>query len=147
MTVILDEISDLCLEKKGPIDTVMRKGGKSRLALMLATQQYSAEKNLLGEVIGNCGMKVFFRPKDSDLRDVSKQTGIEREQLAMLAQGECIVTGGFFSKKVKKNFTATLRGKTYSAAEFLAPADQNGAVTAKNWRSCIWKSGRMPDIM
>lgn len=124
MTVILDEISDLCLKTKGPIETVMRKGGKSRLALMLATQQYSAEKDLLGEVIGNCGMKVFFRPKDSDLKDVSKKTGIERHQLATLMQGECVATGSFHSKTSGKNITATLKGKTYTAAEYLAPPDQ-----------------------
>jgi hypothetical protein len=52
-TVILDEIEDLCLEKESPISTILRKGGKHHLSMLLASQEFSVEKYKLGKIIGN----------------------------------------------------------------------------------------------
>ena len=118
-TVILDELEDLCLDREGPISLILRKGGKFGLSMILATQEFSTEKDNLGRLIGNCGLKVFFRPKDANLREISKYTGVSSQQLAALQQGECVVTGGFYSKMSGRNKQTTLRGKTYSAAKYL----------------------------
>ncbi len=83
-TVILDEIEDLCLEKDGPISTILRKGGKNGLSMLLASQEFSAEKDKLGKLIGNCGILAFFRPKDADLSIVAKHIGFEKQYLQVL---------------------------------------------------------------
>ena len=113
-TVVLDELEDLFLEKGGPISTILRKGGKHRLSLLMASQEFSAEKDRLGKLIGNCGLLLFFRPKDADLSEISKHIGIERNTLARLEQGECVAVGGFYSHSKGLNCRAKLTGKTYT---------------------------------
>ena len=116
-TVVLDELEDLCLEKDGPISTILRKGGKHRLSMLLSSQEYSADNDKLGKLIGNCGMQVFFHPKDANLSDVAKFTGVDRAVLANLEQGECVAVGGFYSRSKQKNTHTTLVGKTYCACQ------------------------------
>ena len=113
-TVVLDEIEDLCLEKDGPISCVLRKGAKHRLSMLLASQEFSTEKKTkLAKLIGNCGMLVFFRPKDADISEIASHTGIERETLAHLEQGECVAVGGFYSRAKARNCHAKLKGRTF----------------------------------
>lgn len=117
-TVILDEIEDLCLDRDGPLSMILRKAGKLRLSLVLASQEYSIEKDLLGKLIGNCDTHIFFRPKDANLRDISKILGCEISRLANLSQGECAAVGSFFSKRKKKNCRTTLWGRACPASDF-----------------------------
>lgn len=112
-TVILDEIEDLCLEKDGPISTILRKGAKHRLSMLLASQEFSVEKDKLGKIIGNCGTLVFFRPKTNNIADISKLTGVDKATLASLEQGQFIYHGLCYNKYVNKNKTVTLIGWTY----------------------------------
>jgi hypothetical protein len=58
--LILDEVEDLCLTADSPLNTLMRKSGKFRLSLLLASQRYSCDDDSLGRLIGNCGGHVFF---------------------------------------------------------------------------------------
>ncbi|MBQ9907227.1 MAG: hypothetical protein IJM46_10705 [Oscillospiraceae bacterium] len=124
MTVVLDEIEDLCLERDGPIDTILRKSGKKRLSMILASQEYSAEKDRLGKLLGNCGMQLIFHPKDATIDEIAKHFGIDRQQLADLEQGEYFAVGDFFNNRHGKNKRITIRGKAYSAEAFLYPDDQ-----------------------
>lgn len=124
MTVVLDELEDLCLERDGPIDTILRKGGKHRLFLILGSQEYSTGNDRLAKLIGNCGMQLIYHPKDDCIDEVAKNLGIDRQQLADLEQGECFAIGGFYSQQHGKNKQATIRGKAYSAAAFLNPDEQ-----------------------
>lgn len=112
-TVILDEIEDLCLEKDGPVSTILRKGAKHRLSMLLASQEFSVEKDKLGKIIGNCGTLVFFRPKTGNIVDISKLTGIDKAMLASLEQGQFIYHGLCYNKYANKNKTVTLIGWTY----------------------------------
>ncbi|WP_028515124.1 hypothetical protein [Ruminococcus flavefaciens] len=102
-TIVLDEIEDLCLEKDGPISTILRKGAKHHLSMMLATQEYSVEKDKLGKLIGNCATHVIFRPKEANIKDIAKHIGVDASTLASLQQGQCIVSGLLYSKKAEKN--------------------------------------------
>jgi len=111
-TVILDEIEDLCLEKDGPISTILRKGGKHGLSMLLASQEFSVDKDKLGKLIGNCGILAFFRPKDADIGIVSKHIGFDRAVLAGLEQGELVAVGGFRSRSRGKNCTVKLMGRS-----------------------------------
>ena len=111
-TVILDEIEDLCLEKDGPISTILRKGSKHGLSMLLASQEFSVDKDKLGKLIGNCGILAFFRPKDADIGIVSKHIGFDRAVLAGLEQGELVAVGGFRSRSKGKNCTAKLMGRS-----------------------------------
>lgn len=113
VTVILDEIEDLNLEKEGPINTILRKGAKHRLSLLLASQEYSVEKDKLGKLIGNCAFHVFFRPKDANIADIAKHIGIDKSVLACLEQGQCVVDGPLFNKIAGKNKQKTIVGWTY----------------------------------
>ncbi|MCM1529122.1 MAG: type IV secretory system conjugative DNA transfer family protein [Alistipes sp.] len=112
-TVILDEIEDLCLEKDGPVSIILRKGAKHRLSMLLASQEFSVEKDSLGKIIGNCGTLVFFRPKTDNIADISKLTGVDKSTLASLEQGQLIYHGLCYSKYAGKNKTVTLIGWTY----------------------------------
>ena len=112
-TVILDEIEDLCLEKDGPISTILRKGGKHHLSMLLASQEFSVEKDKLGKIIGNCGTLVFFRPKSNNISDISKLTGIDKTTLANLEQGQCVVYGLLYNKNEGRNKHTTIMGWTY----------------------------------
>jgi len=111
-TVVLDEIEDLCLDKDGPISTILRKGAKHHLSMMLATQEYSVEKDKLGMLIGNCATHVIFRPKDANIKDIAKHVGVDASTLANLEQGQCIVYGLLYSKKAEKNKQVTVIGWT-----------------------------------
>lgn len=112
-TVILDEIEDLCLEKDGPISIILRKGAKHRLSMLLASQEFSVEKDKLGKIIGNCGTLVFFRPKTDNIADISKLTGVDKATLASLEQGQFIYHGLCYNEYANKNKTVTLIGWTY----------------------------------
>ena len=111
-TVILDEIADLCLEKDGPISTILRKGAKHRLFMITASHEYSVDKDKLGKLIGYCGYHVFFCPKDENLDDIAKHIGVDKTTLANLEQGHYIIKGNFYDKFKKKNKPATLSGMT-----------------------------------
>ena len=112
-TVVLDEIEDLCLDKDGPISTILRKGGKHHLSMMLASQEYSIAKDKLGKLIGNCAIHVFFRPKDANIKEIARHIGVDASTLANLQQGECIVYGLLYNKKAEKNKQTTIVGATY----------------------------------
>ena len=116
---VLDEIDDLYLDREGPLSKILRKGGKHKLSLMLASQKYSVENDRLGQLIGNCGMKLFFHPKDGDISDLAKHIGCDRSLLARLEQGECVAYGGFYSRSRGKNRHQLIAGKTYLAEQFL----------------------------
>jgi hypothetical protein len=120
MTVVLDEIEDLDLGKEGPIGTILRKGGKHRLSMLLATQEFSLEKDKLGKLIGNCGFQIIFRPKDADIRGIAKHLGCEPQMLAKLEQGEFVAAGSFFSRRKQKNCRAVIPGKAYLASHYTA---------------------------
>lgn len=113
VTVILDEMEDLNLEKDGPLNTILRKGAKHRLSMMLASQEYSVEKDKLGKLIGNCAFHVFFRPKGANIADIAKHIGIDKSVLASLEQGQCVVDGPLFNKIACKNKQKTVVGWTY----------------------------------
>lgn len=116
-TVILDEIEDLCLEKDGPISTILRKGDKHHLSMLLASQEFSVEKDKLGRIIGNCGTLVFFRPKADNIADISKLAGVDRATISSLEQGQCIVYGLLYNKNENKNKHTTIMGWTYKQNE------------------------------
>lgn len=123
MTVVLDEVEDLCLDKDGPIGTILRKGGKHRVAMLLATQEYSVDKDRLGKLIGNCAMKIVFRPKDANIDDIAKDIGVDRTKLAALEQGECVAVGGFYSRHKERNTNTVLSGRAFKASDLLSSAE------------------------
>lgn len=116
-TVVFDEIEDLCLDKDGPISIILRKGAKHHISMMLASQEYSVEKDKLGKLLGNCANHVFFRPKDANLKDISKHIGIDLSTLANLEQGQCVFYGPLFNKIAEKNKQVTIIGWTYKHDE------------------------------
>lgn len=111
-TVVLDEIEDLCLDKDGPISTILRKGAKHHLSMMLASQEYSVEKDKLGKLISNCATHVIFRPKEANIKDIAKHIGVDASTLANLEQGQCIVYGLLYSKKTEQNKCFAIVGWT-----------------------------------
>lgn len=111
-TVILDEIQDLGLVQTGILNMVLRKGGKMNLTFLLASQDYSTDDNeALGKVIGNTGAKVFFHPKDDRISTVASETGVSREQLKAMEQGECVLISDLYSKSEQRNCSKKIIGK------------------------------------
>ncbi|MBO4414753.1 MAG: hypothetical protein J5824_02085 [Lachnospiraceae bacterium] len=117
LTLVIDEVEDHFIAAGSPIDTMLRKGGKFGFTLLLASQEFSLEKDCLGKLIGNCGTLIFFRPKSDTLKDVSKITGIDTSTLAGLEQGECVAVGSFCDCFESKNKYVTLIGRTYTQEE------------------------------
>lgn len=114
LSLIIDEVSDHFIAAGSPIDIMLRKGGKFGFTLLLASQEFSLDKDSLGKLIGNCGTLIFFRPKSDALKDVSKITGIDTSTLAGLEQGECVAVGNFCDSFEDKNKYVTLIGRTYT---------------------------------
>lgn len=110
--VVLDEIEDLCLDKDRPINIILRKGAKQHLSMLLASQEYSVEKDTLGKLIGNCATHIIFHPKDANIKDIAKHIGVDASTLANLEQGQCIVYGLLYSKKAEKNKHFVIKGWT-----------------------------------
>lgn len=110
--VVLDEIEDLCLDKDGPINIILRKGAKQHLSMLLASQEYSVKKDNLGKLIGNCATHIIFHPKDANIKDIAKHIGVDASTLANLEQGQCIVYGLLYSKKAEKNKHFVIKGWT-----------------------------------
>ncbi|SFW45076.1 hypothetical protein SAMN02910280_2624 [Ruminococcus flavefaciens] len=117
LTLVIDEVSDHFIAAGSPIDIMLRKGGKFGFTLLLASQEFSLEKDSLGRLIGNAGTLIFFRPKSDTLKDVSKITGIDSSTLAGLEQGECVAVGNFCDSFEGKNKYVVLIGRTYTQEE------------------------------
>lgn len=141
-TVIIDEIEDLWLDEKAPLAMILRKGGKSRLTLLLASQSFSDDNDRLGNLIGNCGMKVFFHPKDDCIGAIAKKYDIDRQQLAALEQGECFAVGGFYSREKARNTRTVLRGRAFRASELLPHAKQPPAQEPQSTENPTCASGQ-----
>lgn len=113
-TIVIDEIEDLNLAKDAPINSILRKGGKQHLSVLLASQEFSVEKDRLGKLIGNCGLRVFFHPKDANISIIAKHIECDKMTLAKLEQGEFVAEGGLYSHtQPKKNRRTTIKGTTY----------------------------------
>ncbi|MBR4628571.1 MAG: hypothetical protein IKO47_12930 [Ruminococcus sp.] len=117
LTVVIDEVEDHYIASGSPIDIILRKGGKHGLTLLLASQEFSVDKDNLGKLIGNCKTIVFFRPKNDNLKEIARITGFDTSTLAGLEQGECIAVGNFESTFDGKSKHIALIGRTYVTAE------------------------------
>ena len=118
--VIIDEIMDFSLNKDDPIDTILRKGGKHGLSLLLASQEYSAEKDRLSKLIESCGLLVFFRPQDVAPDSIAKQIGVNKSLIASLNEHEFILKGGLFNRQQKRNSKTAIKGKAVDLQQFFS---------------------------
>ncbi len=55
--------------------------------------------------------------KADNITDIAKLTGIDKETLTGLEQGQCVVYGLLYDKKAGKNKQATVIGWTYKNKE------------------------------
>lgn len=120
IAVIIDEIKDFSLNADDPIDAIIRKSGKHGLPLMLASQEYSAEKDRLGKLIESCGLKVFFCPNDVEPADFAKQIGVDKSLIASLEEHEFIVKGGLYNCKQQRNCKTVIKGKAVEIPPLLS---------------------------
>lgn len=111
--VALDECQDLNLDTDGPVDIMIRKGAKQGVRMIVALHEFSAAKDKIGKIIGNCGTFVFFRPKSDNIADIAKFTGVDATTLASLELGQCVVCGLLYNKEAGKNKYAVVVGWTY----------------------------------
>lgn len=111
-TVVIDEVQDLYLHEKGAINTLLRKGGKHGVTMLLASQSFPDPTTPFGKVVGNCGRVRGYRSKGNDLARYSDRFGCDKHEADMLQQGNCYDNGPFWSRYRKENVIATLKGKT-----------------------------------
>ncbi len=111
-TIVIDEAEDLYLHEKGSVNTVLRKGGKSGISMLLASQSFPNSNTLLGIVSGNCQRTRGYHPKANDVVHVARKFNCDREEVDTLRQGECFDKGCFFSRYCGENVTTTLKGRT-----------------------------------
>ena len=120
-TVVIDEVQDLYLHEKGAINTLLRKGGKHGVTMLLASQSFPDPTTPFGKVVGNCGRVRGYRSKGNDLARYSDRFGCDKHEADMLQQGNCYDNGPFWSRYRKENVITTLKGKTVA----FEPASNN----------------------
>ena len=113
-TVVLDEAQDLYLHEKGAVNTLLRKGGKHGITLLLASQSYPDQTTPFGKVVGNCGRVRGYRSKGDDINRYADRFGCDKNEANALLKGNCFDDGPFYSRYIGMNVTKTLKGKTVS---------------------------------
>ena len=111
-TVVIDEAQDLYLHEKGAVNVVLRKGGKHRITMLLASQSFPDSNVQFGKVVGNCGRLRSYHPKADDLKRTAEYFNCGRDEVDSLKQGECYDKGPFWSRYRSENVITTLKGKT-----------------------------------
>ena len=121
-TVIIDEAQDLYLHEKGAVNTLLRKGGKHGVTMLLASQSYPDPTTPFGKVVGNCGRVRGYRSKGDDLARYADRFICDKHEADTLQQGNCYDNGPFYSRYRGENVIKTLKGKT---VEFALDNDKN----------------------
>jgi len=111
-TVVVDEVQDLYLNEKGSLNTILRKGGKHGISMLLASQAFPDANTPLGKIVGNCGRVRGYRPKADDLERAAKFFKCSVDEVNSLLQGNCFDNGIFYSRYRKENVITTLNGRT-----------------------------------
>ena len=111
-TVVIDEAQDLYLHEKGAVNTLLRKGGKHGVTMLLASQSYPDPTTPFGKVVGNCGRVRGYRSKGDDLARYADRFGCDKYEADSLQKGNCFDNGPFWSRYRKENIIKTLKGKT-----------------------------------
>lgn len=111
-TVVIDEAQDLYLHEKGAVNTLLRKGGKHGITMLLASQSFPDPTTPFGKVVGNCGRVRGYRSKGDDLARYADRFGCDKNEADSLQKGHCYDSGPFYSRYRKENVIKTLRGKT-----------------------------------
>ena len=111
-TVIIDEAQDLYLHEKGAVNTLLRKGGKHRITMLLASQSFPDSTTPFGKVVGNCGRVRGYRSKGDDLARYADRFGCDKYEADSLRKGNCFDNGPFWSRYRSENVITKLKGKT-----------------------------------
>lgn len=111
-TVVIDEAQDLYLHEKGAVNTLLRKGGKHGVTMLLASQSYPDPTTPFGKVVGNCGRVRGYRSKGDDLARYADRFGCDKYEADSLQKGNCFDNGPFWSRYRKENIIKTLKGRT-----------------------------------
>lgn len=113
ITVIIDELRDHNLTKESPIHTMMRKGNKHKLHMLVASQEFPKDKSILGTIAGYAGMRVYFQQKEDCLSLAEKRINNSFEiSLKTLCQHFCVIDGNFFNSSANTNTHAVFYGKS-----------------------------------
>ena len=127
--VVIDEAQDLYLHEKGAVNTLLRKGGKHGVTMLLASQSYPDSNTPFGKVVGNCGRVRGYRSKGDDLARYADRFGCDKHEADTLQKGNCFDNGPFYSRYRCENVITTLMGRTVVFEP--APVD-NDSVTDDN---------------
>lgn len=111
-TAVIDEAQDLYLHEKGAVNTLLRKGGKHGVTMLLASQSYPDPTIAFGKVVGNCGRVRGYRSKGDDLARYAERFGCDKHEADSLQKGNCFDNGPFWSRYRGENVIKTLKGKT-----------------------------------
>jgi len=111
-TVVIDEAQDLYLHEKGAVNTLLRKGGKHGVTMLLASQSYPDSTTPFGKVVGNCGRVRGYRSKGDDLARYADRFGCDKYEADSLQKGNCFDKGPFYSRYRCENVITTLKGRT-----------------------------------
>lgn len=110
------------MHEKGAVNTLLRKGGKHGVTMLLASQSYPDPTTPFGKVVGNCGRVRGYRSKGDDLARYADRFICDKHEADTLQQGNCYDNGPFYSRYRGENVIKTLKGKT---VEFALDNDKN----------------------
>lgn len=119
VTIILDEFQTLNHHKDSTLESLLSRARKLNLSAILASQVYSNSENSLGRIYSYCGTRVFFRPMEKCIDDVTKVTHIDEDIISTLPDFYCAITGAVYSEYYGKNIPlkSAILGKTYRPPE------------------------------
>lgn len=119
VTIILDEFQTLNHHKGSTLESLLSRARKLNISAILASQVYSNSEDSLGRIYSYCGTRVFFRPMEKCIDDVTKVTHIDEEIISILPNFYCAITGAVYSEYYGKNISisSAILGKTYRPPE------------------------------
>lgn len=106
--VVCDEFQNIGISENSPFAQVLREGRKFGLSLLLATQSLNNFDPDEITLLQQAATKLYFRPVESELNDISHSIGIADREKSMillkgLKQGECIATNSFSVGSIEIN--------------------------------------------
>lgn len=104
VTIVLDEFQTFNRHNGCTLEAILSRGRKLNFSVILASQDFSNEKDNMGRFYNYCGTKVFFRPLGEKCAElVAKVTHVSNDIISSLPDCKCVIIGTFYSNFYEEN--------------------------------------------
>ena len=116
VTIILDEFQTLNRHRGCTLESILSRGRKLNMSVILASQEYTDKKDSIGRFYAYCGTRVFFRPLGEEcVKVIAELTKLDANIIRTLPDFNCAVLGPIYSEYYQKNIQlkSAIVGETY----------------------------------